>query len=141
MPPVLRDAVILPIPKGGNMDLSQSTNYRGIALASCFSKLLECCILEDLGSCLLSSHLQFGFKLGLSTTLCTGVMKATISQYLAGGSCVYGCLVDASKAFDTVDNTLLLEKLLKRDLPMCCSFSAHLVSNATIEGEMEWCPI
>ena len=24
---------------------------------------------------------------------------------------------------------------------MCCSFSAHLVSDAAIEGELEWCPI
>ena len=98
MPPVFRDAVILPIPKSGNSDLSQSANFRGIALAYCFSKLLEYCILENFGSCLLSSHLQFGFKPGLSTTLCTGVLKATVSHYLAGGSCVYGCLVDASKA-------------------------------------------
>ena len=38
---MFRDAVIIPIPKGGNTDLSQSSNYRGIALASCFSKLLH----------------------------------------------------------------------------------------------------
>ena len=66
MPPVFRDAVVLSIPEGGNTDLSRSANYRGIALASCFSKLLEYCILEDFGSCLFSSHLQFGFKPGLS---------------------------------------------------------------------------
>ena len=24
---------------------------------------------------------------------------------------------------------------------MCCLFSAHLVSDATVEGELEWCPI
>ena len=65
MPPVFREAVIIPIPKGGNTDLSQSSNYRGIALASCFSKLLEYCILEDFGSCFLSSYLWFGFKPGL----------------------------------------------------------------------------
>ena len=78
MPSVFRDTVILLIPKGGNTDLSQSSNYRGIALALCFgfSKLLEYCILEDFGSCFLSSHLQFGFKPGLSTTMCTGVLKA-----------------------------------------------------------------
>ena len=46
MLPVFRDAVILPVPKGGNLDLSLSASYRGIALASCFSKVLEYCILE-----------------------------------------------------------------------------------------------
>ena len=122
MPPVFRDAVIIPIPKGGNTDLSQSSNFRGIALASSFSKLLEYCILEDFGSCLLSSHLQFGFKPGLSTTMCTGVLKAAISCSLVGGSFVYSCLVDACKAFNTVDHTLLLEKLLRRNLPICVRF-------------------
>ena len=32
---------------------------------------------------------------------------------------MYSCLVDASKAFNTVDHTLLLEKLLRRNLPIC----------------------
>ena len=45
--------------------------------------------------------------------------RQQFSRYLADGSCVYGCLVDASKAFDMVDHTLLLEKLLKRDLSLC----------------------
>ena len=31
------------------------------------------------------------------------VLKAVVSRYLDGGSRVYGCLVDASKGFDTVD--------------------------------------
>ena len=85
--------------------MASLSNYRGTALASSFSKLLEYCILEDFGSCLLSCHLKFGFKPGLSTTLCTGVLKTTISRYLAGGSCVYGCLVDASNhiATDTIN--------------------------------------
>ena len=83
------------------------------------NQLLEYCILEDFGSCLLSSHLQFGFKPGLSSTMCTGVLKAVISHYLVGGSCVYSCLIDASKAFGTVDHTLLLEKLLRKILPIC----------------------
>ena len=117
MPSVFRDAVIQPIPKGGNKTSSQSANYRGIALASCFSKLIEYCILEVFGNYLLSSELQFGFKPGLSTTMCTGILKATVSRYLCGGSAVYGCLIDASKAFDTVDHTLLLEKLIARNLP------------------------
>ena len=37
------------------------------------------------GECLLTSELQFGFKSGLSTTMCTGVLKAVVSRYLDGG--------------------------------------------------------
>ena len=59
-------------------------------------------VIEMYGECLLTSELQFGFKPGLSPTMCTGVLKAIVSQYLDGGSKVYGFLVDASKAFDTV---------------------------------------
>ena len=34
-----------------------------------------------------------------------------------GGPKSYGCLVDVSKAFNTVDHSILLEKLLSRGLP------------------------
>ena len=40
----LRDSIIQPIPKGFK-DPAMSANYHGIALAPCFSKLLELCIL------------------------------------------------------------------------------------------------
>ena len=49
--------------------------------------------------------------------MCTGVLKAVVSRYLDGGSKVYGCLVDASKGFDTVYHTILLDKLLSTGLP------------------------
>ena len=65
-------------------------------------KVIEQCVIEMYGECLFTSELQFGFKPGLSPTMCTGVLKAVVSQYLDGGSKVYGFLVDASKAFDTV---------------------------------------
>ena len=85
-------------------------------MAPCLSKVIELCILELYGQHLLSSQLQFGFKPGLSTTICTGVLKAVVSRYLREGSVVYGCLIDASKAFDTVDHNILFEKLLTRGL-------------------------
>ena len=43
-------------------DPSQSDNYRPIALASNFSKVLEWSIFLDYGSYLSTSDLQFGFK-------------------------------------------------------------------------------
>ena len=50
----------------------------------------------------MTSDLQFRFKSGFSTTLCTSVMKAVIKHCLNHGSKVYACLIDASKAFDSV---------------------------------------
>ena len=46
MPSCVSDAIVQPIPKGGNKDYSLSVNYRGIALASCLCKVIELCILE-----------------------------------------------------------------------------------------------
>ena len=61
---------------------------------------------------LFSSSLQFGFKPGFSTTLCSGVVKNVVSHYIHNGSSVYGCFLDASKAFDLVDHSLLFELIV-----------------------------
>ena len=105
MPKCLRDCqcVIIPIPKG-QKDASLADNYRPIALASSLSKILECIVLAQYSSYLLSSPLQFGFKAGMSTSLCTGVVKNVISRYIHNGSSVLGFFLDASKAFDMVDH-------------------------------------
>ena len=44
-------------------------------------------------------------------------MKSVINRYLNKGSKVYACLIDASKAFDTVDHGILFSKLLERRMP------------------------
>ena len=73
MPKAFRDCVLVPIPKG-NKDASSSKNYRAIALASSLSK-----VFTDYRSYFCSSSLQFGFKSGYSTTLCTGMIKNIVS--------------------------------------------------------------
>ena len=75
-----------------------SANYCRIALLSSLSKAMEWSILLTWESFFTTSGLQFGFKWGFSTTLCTGVLKAVINHYLNEGSKVFACLIDASKA-------------------------------------------
>ena len=116
MPLAFQDATIQPIPKGSK-DPSLSENYCGIALASSLSKVMKWSIPLTLRSFFTNSDLQFGFKLGFSTTLCTGVLKAVINRYLNNGSTVYVCLIDTSKAFDLVDHHILFDKLLERGTP------------------------
>jgi hypothetical protein len=116
MPKCFRDSVLVPIPKSGK-NLSLSDNYRPISLASSLSKILEHIILDKYSHYLLSNQLQFGFKSGSSTSLCTGLVKNIVSRYIFNGSTVLGCFLDASKAFDLVDHGKLFSKLQHRGLP------------------------
>ena len=65
----------------------------------------------------LTSVLQFGFKPGHSTTLCSAMVKNVVSQYIHNGSPVLGCFFDASKAFNLIDHGILFDTLMKHGLP------------------------
>ena len=82
LPQCLSDCVLIPIPKGSK-DPSCSLNYRAVALASTVSKVLEHLIFKKYSSSFCTSSLQFGFKPGYSTTLCTGVVKNVVSRYIS----------------------------------------------------------
>ena len=64
-----------------------------------------------------SNALQFGFKRGHSTSLCTATVKNVVSHYMHNGSAVLGCFLDASKIC-LVDHGILFQKLLDRGLPL-----------------------
>ena len=117
MPQLLHDSTLVPVPKN-NKDASVSTNYRPIALSSTLSKVLEQLILCKYSNTFTSNHLQFGFKPGSSTSLCTGMIKNIVSRYIHNGSSVLSCFLDASKAFDSVDHGILFKKLSDRGLPL-----------------------
>ena len=101
-PDDLLKSSIISIPKDGTASLTTSNNYRGTFLFNEICKLFDNIILVLYGDELLSSDMQFGYKQGHSTTLCTLIYKEVAHHYLNSGSNVYSCLLDASKAFDRV---------------------------------------
>ena len=71
-----------------------------IALAPTLSKVFEWCVLIEYRSAFVTSPLQFGFKQGFSTDLCTGLILNVVARYNVNNTDVYGCFLDASKALD-----------------------------------------
>ena len=117
---------MVPIPKGRWTNLNSSENFRAITLSSTFGKLIDLITLEKEGSKLGTSDLQFSFKDGASTSLCTAMVQETASYYVNGGSNVYGLLLDASKAFDRVNYCKLFRTLMNRGV---CPLYSRLLLN------------
>ena len=79
-------------------------------------KLLDLIILNKEDTKLQTSHLQFGFKTGVSTYMAASVVQETVDYYTNRGGTVYGLALDASKAFDRVEFVKLFECLIKRNV-------------------------
>ena len=100
----LRQSVLVSIPKDARGDLLASDNYRGIALCSALSKVIDHIIQQRHSDDLKTTHLQLAYKKQHSTTMCTAMIIEVVARYISNGSFVYGCLLDATKAFDRVNN-------------------------------------
>ena len=109
--------IICPPIKDKNGDLSDISNYRPIALATVFSKILEHILLSRLQEHLKTADNQFGFKRGHSTLMPILILKELLKFYRDHGSTMFVCFLDASKAFDRVDYTILFGKLVNREIP------------------------
>lgn len=110
-------STIVSIPKDLRESLMRSDNYRGIALTSAMYKILDIIIFNKYQDKLQSSNLQFAYKKGHSTNICTLALKEIVHHYVSRGSSVYCCLLDASKAFDRINLLKLFEILRERNIP------------------------
>jgi hypothetical protein len=100
-----------------NLNYTDSANYRGIALSSLFGKIFDAYVLTRYDTLLASSNLQFDFKAGFSTSMCSMILKETLEHYRRNGSFVYCTMLDATKAFDRVEYCKLVRLLLVKKLP------------------------
>ena len=112
-------STVVPIPKKLHINSTQSDNYRGIALSSCFCRILDNIILVKNIDKLNTSELQFGFKRNSSTNMCTMVLKETLSYYGHNSSFTFCTFLDATKAFDRVNYCKLFNLLIKRGISAC----------------------
>ena len=112
-PSELKIANVVPIFKSG--DELVFSNYRPVSVLPVFSKLLERLMYNRLISFINENKLlydyQFGFQKGKSTYMAMVMLIDKISDALDRGDCVIGVFLDFSKAFDTVDHKILLQKL------------------------------
>ncbi len=116
-PDELLEATISSLPKDKTASYCDSTNYRGIALISCITKIYDLILIDRCGKQLCTSNLQFSFKAQHSTVMCNLIMKETIRYYNNRGTDIFACFLDASKAFDRLRYDKLFQILLKRKMP------------------------
>lgn len=112
-PDELKHARIVPVLKKG--DINNSNNYRPLSILPAISKIFEIIIKKRLVSffekCKLFTEHQHGYRQGKSTitALISAIEKVT--EALDNQEEVDIICCDLSKAFDTVDHGILLDKL------------------------------
>uniref|UniRef100_A0A3Q3GUZ1 Reverse transcriptase domain-containing protein n=1 Tax=Labrus bergylta TaxID=56723 RepID=A0A3Q3GUZ1_9LABR len=99
VPQVWKSAHIVPLHKGG--DKNKLNNYRPISKLSSLSKILET---------LVNNQLKSFRKKHSTTSAITFVINNIVSAVDQGKYCA-ALFVDLTKAFDTVDHTILLQRL------------------------------
>ena len=109
-------SIITPIHKGGIK--TDPSNYRGISVMSCLSKLFSSILNLRLKQYVSENKIlcdeQLGFREGNRTSDALLTLYSLIHQYChKNGRKIYSCFVDFKKAFDSIPRDLLLEKLLK----------------------------
>ena len=112
-PDDLKIAKVTPIYKADNS--SNISNYRPISVLACFSKMLERIMYNCLQKYLKDQNIlynnQFGFRTGHSTEHAIAQLIDQIYKAFEKNKYTLGVFIDLPKAFDTVDNSILLRKL------------------------------
>ena len=112
-PDSLKISKVIALFKKGNKRLAQ--NYRPISLLDVFDKiferLLHSRLIDFLNKMEVFFEFQFGYRDGHSTILVLTDIIDNIKQNIDKNEFTIGIFIDLTKAFDTVDHKILVEKL------------------------------
>jgi len=111
-PDLWKSSFLVPVYKNGVKTAIE--NYRGIAKLSSIPKLFEKIIVHKIGPVLdpLLNEEQHGFRTGRSTTTNLAVFTSFVLCSMEKGLAVDTVYTDFSKAFDRVNHTILIRKLM-----------------------------
>ena len=114
-PQSLLIGTMTPIPMSKNCTFL-SDKYQAIALISSIIKTFDYVIILKQNYVFKTDSLQFGFKEGCSTTMCSAMLKEIAHSFNAKGSNVYAVLLDATKTFDRVEFAKMFQLLLDKGM-------------------------
>ena len=138
--PLVLISTIVPLVKDKLGDVNSSNNYRSIALSSLILKVFDWVVILAFEKNLTTDDLQFGYKQNTSTTMCTWLAVETIDHFLRNGSEIFVGVMDMSKAFDNVKQSVLFWQLIERGLPtvylrLILAMYTHQSANVLWNGE------
>lgn len=112
-PKELKQAIVRPIHKKSDRKLY--SNYRPISILSSVDKVIEKCIIDQIGSYLQKNHIlnkcQHGFQKQKSTNTLLSVFTDEINTYLSEKQFIVAVFFDFKKAFDTLETGMLLKAM------------------------------
>ena len=111
--------ITIPIPKNDDVRGPQKIElFRGITLSPIISKLFEHCILTVFSEFLISSDNQFGFKTGVGCAHAVYSVRKTVDYFVSNNSTINLCFLDIAKGFDKINHSVIMLKLMKRNVPI-----------------------
>lgn len=109
-PNKLKESLVRPIHKKG--DRKNISNYRPISILSCVDKVIEKCIVNQIGSFFQKNNIlnerQHGFQKNKSTSTLISKFTDEINTHLDNKKYVIAVFYDYKKAFDTLQKETLL---------------------------------